>query len=182
MAKSKLPLRIYSMIGCPDRSVFCGDDYAQIPWERYDGRLVLTSVKLVSDGALGSWGAAMHEPYSDRDDGWRGIMLSPEERFPPLVRDWVDAGWQVNVHAIGDRANTAVLDAFASTSPGSARRPRLEHAQILTPTDLTRIVDLGVIASLQPTHATVRPAPSTLLFPMMQFSRLADFTVRHGVR
>lgn len=111
------------MLACPDRSLFCGADQPQIAWSEYDGRLVLKSVKLVADGqsplppaplpffssselstgfvyflqtgALGSWGAAMLEPYSDRTDGWRGIMLAPEERFGPLIKEWNENGWQV---------------------------------------------------------------------------------------
>ncbi|CED82692.1 Amidohydrolase 3 [Phaffia rhodozyma] len=159
-ASNNLPLRVYSMLTCPDRSKYCGKGQKRVDWKEYDGRFVLRSVKLVSDGALGSWGAAMHEPYSDRTDGWRGIMLQPEESFKPLVAEWVNAGWQVNIHAIGDRANTAVIDAFENVLENqtirgeNAFRLRIEHSQILTERDVKRVVDLGVIASYQTTHAT----------------------------
>lgn len=93
----------------------------------------------------------MISSYSDRPDDWTGIMLAPEERFVPLIREWVEQGWQVNVHAIGDRANRAVLDGFEALgldgrgegAKAKAMRPRIEHAQILTPRDLKRIVELG---------------------------------------
>lgn len=89
------------MLACPDRSLFCGTNSSlvpsgQIPWEAYDGSFVLRSVKLVADGALGSEGAAMHEPYAGREaEGWRGLLLADEAWFKPLVREWVEHGWQV---------------------------------------------------------------------------------------
>ncbi|KAJ7928481.1 amidohydrolase family-domain-containing protein [Mycena leptocephala] len=125
-------------------------------------RLNLRSVKLFTDGALGSWGAALIAPYSDKPDT-RGIMRSSPEAMNQLIRSAWEAKMQVNVHCIGDRANEVVLDAFENILAEEARngnvditafRPRIEHAQILQPADLERIGKLGVIASVQPTHGT----------------------------
>ncbi|KAJ7244184.1 amidohydrolase family-domain-containing protein [Mycena haematopus] len=126
------------------------------------GRLNLRSVKLFTDGALGSWGAALIAPYSDKPDT-RGIMRSSPETMDQLIRSAWEAKMQVNVHCIGDRANEVVLDVFEKVlaeeahngnSDVSIFRPRIEHAQILQPSDLKRIGKLGVIASVQPTHGT----------------------------
>ncbi|KAJ6497741.1 amidohydrolase family-domain-containing protein [Mycena sanguinolenta] len=126
------------------------------------GKLNLRSVKLFTDGALGSWGAALIEPYSDKPDT-RGIMRSSPETMDQLIRSAWEAKMQVNVHCIGDHANEVVLDVFEKVlaeetrngnSDVSAFRPRIEHAQILQPSDLKRIGKLGVIASVQPTHGT----------------------------
>ncbi|KAJ7209692.1 amidohydrolase family-domain-containing protein [Mycena pura] len=125
-------------------------------------RLNLRSVKLFTDGALGSWGAALIEPYADKPDT-RGIMRSSPETMDHLIRSAWKEKLQVNVHCIGDRANEVVLDVFEKILAEEARsgdadvaafRPRIEHAQILQPADLERIGRLGVIASVQPTHAT----------------------------
>jgi len=125
-------------------------------------RLNLRSVKLFTDGALGSWGAALIAPYNDKPDT-RGIMRSSPETMDQLIRSAWEAKLQVNVHCIGDRANEVVLDVFEKILAEEARngnvdisafRPRIEHAQILQPPDLQRIGKLGVIASVQPTHGT----------------------------
>ncbi|CDO70442.1 hypothetical protein BN946_scf184999.g83 [Trametes cinnabarina] len=85
-------------------------------------------------------------------------MRLPEEALNELVREWWDKGWSVNVHAIGDRANKAVLDAFEQIAHSAGdvadRRPRIEHAQIMRREDLERSGKLGVLTSVQPTHAT----------------------------
>ncbi|KAF7315179.1 Amidohydrolase 3 [Mycena indigotica] len=121
------------------------------------GRLTLRSVKLFTDGAIGSWGAALLDAYSDKPET-RGIMRSSPEAMDQLIRAAWDAKLQVNVHCIGDRANKVVLDVFenilADGTNVAAFRPRIEHAQIMQSSDLERIGRLGVIASVQPTHAT----------------------------
>lgn len=94
--QGRLPIRIYGMVSCEPLNSDCS---AQV--ERYDGdRFVVRAVKIFADGALGSRGAALHEPYSD-DPSNRGIMISPEEDFAPLVKCWIDKGFQVNSHGIG---------------------------------------------------------------------------------
>ena len=123
----------------------------------YDGRLTVRSLKLYMDGALGSRGAALLEPYADDPDN-RGLLLIPPDRFETVVERAMRCGLQVNTHAIGDRANHLVLDvyerAIAETGGGPGRH-RIEHAQVVvTPDDIERFAPLGVIASMQPTHAT----------------------------
>ncbi|MDH5835481.1 amidohydrolase [Luteimonas kalidii] len=121
-----------------------------------DGRLQMRGVKFLIDGALGSRGAALAEDYSD-DPGNRGLVLIEPARFDALLVRAHDCGLQVATHAIGDRGNALVLDAYARTlgdAAGSDHRWRIEHAQIVDPDDLPRFAELGVVASMQPTHAT----------------------------
>jgi predicted amidohydrolase YtcJ len=125
-----------------------------------DGRVAVAAIKLMADGALGSRGAALHDPYCDdpHDPGNRGLILLPREEIERFAREATAAGFQVCVHAIGDRANTLVLDALESvlaTDPRArALRPRIEHAQLLRPDDIPRFRRLGVVPSMQPTHCT----------------------------
>jgi predicted amidohydrolase YtcJ len=120
-----------------------------------DGRLVVGAVKLWLDGALGSRGAALHAPYCD-DPGNTGLVLVPPEEVERITREAAGRGFHVWVHAIGDRANTLVLDVFDKVLAGGGPRPRLrvEHAQILAPADIPRFRRLGVVPSMQPTHCT----------------------------
>ena len=121
----------------------------------YGDRLALKSVKLYSDGALGSRGAYLKQPYSD-DPQNRGLKFVDDTK----LRNWMSKaamhGFQVNVHAIGDAANSQVLDAFAEIVPtyGAKLRHRIEHAQVVDPKDIPSFAKLGIIASVQPTHAT----------------------------
>jgi predicted amidohydrolase YtcJ len=123
---------------------------------REDAVYTLAGVKVYADGALGSRGAALLEPYADRPDH-RGLMQHDEAELRKIIDLAVRGGWQVATHAIGDAANRAVLDAYAAALPSAARRDarlRIEHAQIVHPDDIRRFAELGVIASMQPTHAT----------------------------
>ena len=134
-------------------------------WGRYrdgapetvgDGRLVVGAVKLWLDGALGSRGAALHSPYCD-DPANTGLVLVPPEDVERLTREASARGFQVWVHAIGDRANThgaRRVRARAGGPGGPPSRLRVEHAQILTPADIPRFARLGVVPSMQPTHCT----------------------------
>lgn len=124
------------------------------PYQHPSGRLQMRGVKLYIDGALGSRGAAMLADYSDQA-GHRGLMLMQPEMLQQLTRNARDCGVQVATHAIGDRGNREVLDVFGRVL-GDARdhRWRVEHAQIVASGDLARFAKLGVIASMQPTHAT----------------------------
>ena len=119
--------------------------------------LTVRAVKLVADGALGSRGAALLEPYSD-EPGTRGLLVTAPAELHAQALAAVRAGFQPCIHAIGDRANTAVLDLFEQVQrevPGSrALRMRNEHAQILRASDIPRFAALDVIASMQATHAT----------------------------
>ena len=120
------------------------------------GRLEMHGVKLYIDGALGSRGAALLADYSD-DPGNRGLLVTAPDAYEAAVRKAKGCGVQVATHAIGDRGNRLVLDTYERVLGDDAKtghRWRVEHAQILSPDDLGRFVRLGVIASMQPTHAT----------------------------
>lgn len=121
-----------------------------------DDMLALRSVKLYSDGALGSRGAAMLEPYSD-DPGNHGLLFVSQDEMNGMVEKVTQKGFQANVHAIGDAGNRQVLDAFeyaqSKLEPGDYRN-RVEHAQIVALDDIPRFKELDIIASMQPTHAT----------------------------
>jgi predicted amidohydrolase YtcJ len=122
----------------------------------YDGRLWIRAIKLVADGALGSRGAALLEPYSD-DPGNTGLITTPPERIRSVAVRALKAGFQVNVHAIGDRANRIVLDQFEAAFrevPTADHRFRIEHAQILRYQDIPRFAELDVIPSMQGSHQT----------------------------
>ena len=117
--------------------------------------LDISSVKLYSDGALGSRGAAMIEPYSDDPEN-RGLPFWTQDELDAMVQKANDMGFQVGIHAIGDLGNQMALDAFEKAQDGrpSALRNRIEHSQIVTLDDIPRFAELGVIASMQATHAT----------------------------
>jgi predicted amidohydrolase YtcJ len=122
----------------------------------YDGHLWIRAIKLYADGALGSRGAALLAPYSD-DPGNSGLLVSTPLHIRAWAEDALRRGFQVNVHAIGDRGNRIVLDAFDSALkkfPKADHRFRIEHAQVLSPEDIPRFAKLGVIPSMQATHQT----------------------------
>jgi hypothetical protein len=153
--QGKLTTRIYAMI----RGT--GDNFDSLsvngPIESYDHDfLSLQSVKLYADGALGSRGAAMLEPYSDDPDN-RGLLFHSQEEMNQMVLKAMSHGYQTNIHAIGDRANRQVLNAFENAKDSLGEqglRNRIEHAQIVSLKDIPRFKELNIIASMQPTHAT----------------------------
>ncbi|SJX66263.1 uncharacterized protein SRS1_10948 [Sporisorium reilianum f. sp. reilianum] len=159
-AEGQLRFRIYSMLACPPDEKRCAHRIEQVrPQGAAPSMFTLRAVKLFNDGALGSWGSAMWDDYADKP-GERGLLLIPERELPSLVAYWMDRGWQVCTHAIGDRANTLTLDAYEAFYRSRAHvdrsslRPRVEHAQLMRPADVERFAPLGVIASMQPTHCT----------------------------
>jgi predicted amidohydrolase YtcJ len=122
----------------------------------YDNRLWIKAIKISADGALGSRGAALIEPYSD-DPKNTGLALVPAGRVRDVAVKALRAGFQVNVHAIGDRANRTVLNEFEEALnqvPVADHRFRIEHAQIIHPDDVPRFAQLGVIPSMQASHQT----------------------------
>ncbi len=153
--KKKLTARVYAMIGGT------GEDFDQLakngPLKDYaDGMYALRSVKLYSDGALGSRGAALLKPYSDEPHS-HGLLFFKTAQMDAMMTKAMRKGYQVNVHAIGDAGNKQILDIYkkelAATKSG-AQRHRIEHAQVVTLDDIPRFKSLGIIPSMQPTHAT----------------------------
>jgi hypothetical protein len=122
----------------------------------HGGRLWIRAIKITADGALGSRGAALLEPYSD-DPGNTGLITNPPERIRSVAARALRAGFQLNVHAIGDRGNRIVLDQFEAALrevPTADHRFRIEHAQILRYQDIPRFAQLDVIPSMQGSHQT----------------------------
>lgn len=152
----RLSARIYALIGG------VGEDFDRIaangPLLGYgNDHLTVRSVKLFADGALGSRGAALLEPYSD-DPGNRGLLFNDTETMVAMISKAMSRGYQVGVHAIGDRGNRQVLNAFslayARVGHGRELRNRIEHAQVVNLDDIPRFLPLHLTASMQPTHAT----------------------------
>jgi predicted amidohydrolase YtcJ len=152
--EGKLPLRVYAYLAGAGRVDGLRERRPDADPEG-TAMFVLRGVKLFADGALGSRGAALLAPYDD-DPGNVGLSLTSPGELARAAQIARDAGFQLAVHAIGDRANRAVLDAFAAAGASPARdyRFRVEHAQVVAPEDLPRFAALGVVASMQPTHAT----------------------------
>lgn len=150
----KLPLRIDAYADGDGQAL--ADLCANGLYRHAGGRLQMRGVKLFVDGALGSRGAAMLAPYSDDPHNHGLLMMTPDEHLA-ASRKAAACGVQVASHAIGDRGNRLVLDNYQSVlagHPGQDLRWRVEHAQVLAEADIARFGQLGVIASMQPTHAT----------------------------
>ncbi|GAB5537718.1 MAG: amidohydrolase [Rubricoccaceae bacterium] len=152
--EGRFPIRNYAMITPGEIDAFCEAHPYGV--DEFDSRLVVQSVKLYADGALGSRGAALHDPYAD-DPGNRGLLFQSSGELYNTVYKAMACNLQVNTHAIGDRANSEVLQAYTSVMDlgiGIRRRHRIEHAQILRLQDIDTFSQYGIIASVQPTHAT----------------------------
>src|SRR6185312_11618800 len=158
-AAGTLKLRIYKAVYGP------GPGAARLLSEgatvgAFENRFTLRTIKVVSDGALGSRGAALLAPYSDAPDT-SGFLTVKAEELRPMLIDALKKGIQVETHAIGDRANRFILDEYEAAFkavPAAQRkiadpRWRVEHAQIVNPDDIPRFAKLGVIPSMQPSHA-----------------------------
>jgi predicted amidohydrolase YtcJ len=157
--RHELPLRVYATVSPEPASL---DVFFRKGVRVGEGPdfLSVRAIKAYADGALGSRGAALLADYSD-EPGQRGLLVTPPERLDEVARQAREKGWQLWIHAIGDRGNRVALDAFrkaAGTLPTKSghdeSRPRVEHAQVIAPEDLPRFGREGVIASVQPTHAT----------------------------
>lgn len=147
----KFPIRVYVML--TDDAALLDSWLTHKPLIGYGGRLTVRSVKMYADGALGSRGAAMLAPYSD-DPTNTGLLLSKPEHMLAVARRARAAGYQVNTHAIGDRGVRNVIDAYEQAGATPADRFRVEHFQVVAPSDFPRLAQHGIIASMQPTHAT----------------------------
>ncbi|KAI9645307.1 hypothetical protein NHQ30_006042 [Ciborinia camelliae] len=164
--RDELSVRIRVMAECEERNTYCHQDLRTVKVMR-DGSgggdmLLFGGIKLFADGALGSWGAAMLEPYSDKPET-NGTMLINETELTEIVKKYYHWDYQINIHAIGDQANRAAINAFEAVLGSDChgcnheRRLRIEHAQIIIsqhPNDQARIAKMGILPSIQPTHAT----------------------------
>jgi predicted amidohydrolase YtcJ len=157
--EGKIKLRIYKAVyGPTENSRKLLDEGASIG--EFDGRFTLRTIKVVLDGALGSRGAALLEPYTDAPETSGFLTAKPEELRPMFV-EALKRGIQVETHAIGDRANRVIIDlyeeALQAVPPEERKirepRWRVEHAQILDHAEIPRFAKLGIIASMQPSHA-----------------------------
>jgi predicted amidohydrolase YtcJ len=172
--EGKVKLRIYNAVygpGAPAQRLLTEGPIL----DAYDHRFTERTIKVVFDGALGSRGAALLAPYADADTS--GFLKEKESDLLPMFEEALRRGIQVETHAIGDRANRVILDlyerAFNAVPPNERKirepRWRVEHAQILDPADLPRFAKLGVIPSMQPSHAIsdLFFAPSRLGIPRL---------------
>ena len=148
-SRNELAVRIYSMVWLP--SSF-GESFLKTGPVSYGPYLDVRSIKLGIDGAMGSRGAALLEPYAD-DPRNMGLILWKEGDLLRVLTAAKEKGIQVGIHAIGDKGNRIVLDAYEQLGVKGLRW-RIEHVQLLAPPEIPRLSSLGVIASMQPIHAT----------------------------
>jgi predicted amidohydrolase YtcJ len=155
-ARHQLKIRIHAMLDAADRDLIepfltHGPEIDPEHW------LTVRCIKVFADGALGSRGAALFEPYSDAPET-RGQMTTSQDEIYQLTARALKAGMQVAVHAIGDRANRITLDAYEAAlkevPQATDPRLRIEHAQVVALQDIPRFTSLGIIASMQPSHCT----------------------------
>jgi len=152
----ELPVRLWIMLGEDNDSLEKGLPGYEV-YRQGAGHLTVGGIKVYADGALGSHGAWLLEPYSDLPDAV-GLNVMTPEYLRESARIAAEFKLQLCTHAIGDRANRVTLDIYEETissrSDGRDLRWRVEHAQHLDPADLPRFVELGVIAAMQPVHCT----------------------------
>lgn len=150
----KMPIRVYAMLEASDPAN--EKNLAKGPQLDPEDMLVIRSLKIYADGALGSRGAALFGDYSD-EPGQRGLLLTTDEQLQRYISTAMAAGFQVNTHAIGDLANARLLDFYEQMIKrydSRDLRHRNEHSQIIRVQDIPRFASIGVVASVQPTHAT----------------------------
>jgi len=152
---NRLPVRVYAFLAA-DSEVLTSLRSRNIEVDDGTAFFSMRGLKYYADGALGSRGATLLTPYSDEPKN-SGIWVHSREEIEDAAMRAAESGWQLATHAIGDAANRAVLDAYEKALarfPDRDHRFRIEHAQVVSPQDLPRFAELGVIASMQPTHAT----------------------------
>ncbi|MFC1619133.1 amidohydrolase [Candidatus Neomarinimicrobiota bacterium] len=153
--EGKFTLRYYGMLDGSDEDLL-NTYLAGGPVLDYGEHMTLRAVKLYADGALGSRGAALLEPYHDDPDN-RGLIVTPVEELERLIERSMRAGFQPCIHAIGDRGNRVALDIYERVMNRTDQRelrPRIEHAQVLSLRDIRRFARLDIIPAMQPSHAT----------------------------
>jgi predicted amidohydrolase YtcJ len=148
--KGKLKMRIYGMLSDNKANV----DYLFNRGAVKTDRLSVRSFKVFADGALGSRGACLLHPYSDKPES-SGFLLRDKQHYAEIARQLADKGFQMNTHAIGDSANREILNVYARVLKGkNDLRWRIEHAQVINPADFRLFGENNVIPSVQSTHAT----------------------------
>ncbi|WP_139923140.1 amidohydrolase [Hymenobacter sp. DG01] len=148
--QGKLKVRLYAMLG-PTKE---NKDYYLKNGPVFKDRLTVCSFKVYADGALGSRGACLIHPYSDRPKE-TGFLLSSVADFRNLARELAASKFQMNTHAIGDSSNRLLLDIYGEALKGQKdRRWRIEHAQVVSREDVAKFGQYGIVPSVQPTHAT----------------------------
>lgn len=188
-ASGAIKLRIYKAVHGPSPSATrLLNEGATIG--AYENRFTFRTIKVVSDGALGSRGAALLGPYSDAGDT-SGFLTVKAEELRPMLIEALRKGIQVETHAIGDRANRFILDeyeaAFKAVPAGERKvadpRWRVEHAQIVDPVDIPRFVKLGIIPSMQPSHAIgdLHFAPARVGIDRLKGSYAWETFIKSGV-
>lgn len=149
-SRGALKMRIYAMLS---------DAPANFAWAMKHGKfkmpsLNVSSFKVYADGALGSRGACLLQPYSDKPD-WTGFLLSSQKHFDSVAAVIYKMGWQMNTHAIGDSGNRTILNVYGKYLKGTNdRRWRIEHSQVVAAADVELFGKYSVVPSVQPTHAT----------------------------
>ncbi|WP_423185223.1 amidohydrolase [Alishewanella sp. d11] len=152
--EQKLGVRIYPMLSAKDPEL--ADWFKRGIIDDASDWLDIRSVKIYGDGALGSRGAALLADYSDQP-GQQGLLVTEPDALTEIMRLTIEAGFQANVHAIGDRANRLVLDRFEQLSSQEvlqSSRHRIEHAQVVSPRDIPRFKQLHILPAMQAVHAT----------------------------
>ena len=148
--QSQLKLRLYVMLNptAPNRAHYLKNGPI------LTDQLTVSSFKVYADGALGSRGACLVQPYADRPKE-TGFLLSTEKEYRALAQELAASKFQMNTHAIGDSANRIILNIYGEALRGQKdRRWRIEHAQVVTPADMPKFGQYGIVPSVQPTHAT----------------------------
>jgi predicted amidohydrolase YtcJ len=148
--RSDLKIRLFAMLSDNKKNV----DFAFTKGKIKTDRLNVSSFKVYADGALGSRGACLLQPYHDKP-GWSGFLLSPQQHFDSIANILYTKGWQMCTHAIGDSGNRTILHIYEKyLKEKNDRRWRIEHAQVVNENDFKLFGDFSIIPSVQPTHAT----------------------------
>jgi predicted amidohydrolase YtcJ len=146
----KLKMRLYVMLSDRNENY----DYAFSHGKIKTDRLNVSAFKVYADGALGSRGACLLQPYGDKP-GWYGFLLSPKEHYDSVAKIIYEKGWQMCTHAIGDSGNRMILTTYAKyLQSTNDRRWRVEHAQVVNQNDFDLFGRFSIVPSVQPTHAT----------------------------
>jgi predicted amidohydrolase YtcJ len=157
ITSGEFPFRVYAVIEGASKETWAAWRQRGPEIDGEGGRLTVRGVKMYADGALGSRGAAMIDSYSD-DPGNRGLTLSSKAELLDMSRDALNHGFQMCIHAIGDRANAIVLDVYTLALDRRKGkyddRFRIEHAQVISPVDIPRFAALRVLPMMQPSHFT----------------------------